>query len=41
MQILNYQDGQKYDAHFDYFHDQLNTRPENGGQRVVTVLMYL
>jgi hypothetical protein len=26
-------------AHFDYFHDQLNT--QNGGQRVATVLMYL
>ena len=26
-------------AHFDYFHDQLNT--QNGGQRVATVLLYL
>jgi hypothetical protein len=25
----------------DYFHDTYNKRPENGGQRVVTVLMYL
>jgi hypothetical protein len=25
----------------DYFHDSYNKRPENGGQRVVTVLMYL
>lgn len=25
----------------DYFHDAYNKRPENGGQRVVTVLMYL
>uniref|UniRef100_A0A7S0RYG0 procollagen-proline 4-dioxygenase n=1 Tax=Chlamydomonas leiostraca TaxID=1034604 RepID=A0A7S0RYG0_9CHLO len=41
MQILNYHDGQKYEPHFDFFHDQLNARPENGGQRVVTVLMYL
>ena len=26
-------------AHFDYFHDELNT--QNGGQRVATVLLYL
>jgi prolyl 4-hydroxylase len=26
-------------AHYDYFHDTLNT--QNGGQRVATVLMYL
>ncbi len=26
-------------AHFDYFHDTLNT--QNGGQRVATVLLYL
>jgi hypothetical protein len=26
-------------AHFDYFHDTLNT--QNGGQRVATLLMYL
>jgi hypothetical protein len=27
--------------HYDYFHDTVNARPENGGQRVATVLMYL
>lgn len=41
LQILHYQDGQKYEPHHDYFHDQFNARPENGGQRVATVLMYL
>ncbi|GFH10558.1 Fe2OG dioxygenase domain-containing protein, partial [Haematococcus lacustris] len=41
LQILHYHNGQKYEPHFDFFHDQLNTRPENGGQRVATVLMYL
>mmetsp|Transcript_4979 Transcript_4979/g.8673 ORF Transcript_4979/g.8673 Transcript_4979/m.8673 type:complete len:264 (-) Transcript_4979:519-1310(-) len=41
LQMLNYQDGQKYEPHFDFFHDALNARPENGGQRVATVLMYL
>lgn len=41
MQILRYEHGQKYDAHQDYFHDDYNQRPEIGGQRVLTVLMYL
>lgn len=41
LQILHYHDGQKYEPHFDYFHDAVNARPENGGQRVITVLMYL
>lgn len=41
MQILKYKDGQKYEPHFDYFHDSQNTRPEYGGQRIATVLMYL
>lgn len=41
LQILRYVDGQKYEPHFDYFHDQQNARPENGGQRLLTVLMYL
>jgi prolyl 4-hydroxylase len=39
--VLHYVDGQKYEPHYDYFHDSYNSRPENGGQRVVTVLMYL
>jgi hypothetical protein len=39
--VLRYVDGQKYEPHYDYFHDTINTRIENGGQRVVTMLMYL
>jgi prolyl 4-hydroxylase len=41
LQILHYHDGQKYEPHFDFFHDPVNAKPENGGQRVVTMLMYL
>lgn len=41
LQILHYEFGQKYEAHFDYFHDRFNTAPEKGGQRLATVLMYL
>lgn len=41
MQVLHYTDGQKYEAHHDYFHDSVNSRPEHGGNRVATVLMYL
>ncbi|CAI7832804.1 unnamed protein product, partial [Closterium sp. NIES-53] len=39
IQILKYEIGQKYDAHFDYFFDAVNT--QMGGHRVATVLMYL
>ncbi|XP_073004829.1 probable prolyl 4-hydroxylase 6 [Typha latifolia] len=39
IQILHYENGQKYDAHFDYFHDKRNQAL--GGHRVATVLMYL
>uniref|UniRef100_A0A0D3FQC2 procollagen-proline 4-dioxygenase n=2 Tax=Oryza TaxID=4527 RepID=A0A0D3FQC2_9ORYZ len=39
IQILHYELGQKYDAHFDYFHDKNNLK--RGGHRVATVLMYL
>mmetsp|Transcript_8193 Transcript_8193/g.27220 ORF Transcript_8193/g.27220 Transcript_8193/m.27220 type:complete len:265 (-) Transcript_8193:2804-3598(-) len=39
IQVLHYEEGQKYDAHFDYFHDQNNQK--NGGQRIATVLLYL
>ncbi|XP_010272176.2 PREDICTED: probable prolyl 4-hydroxylase 7 [Nelumbo nucifera] len=39
MQILHYELGQKYEPHFDYFHDKVNQ--EMGGHRVATVLMYL
>ncbi|XP_019185786.1 PREDICTED: probable prolyl 4-hydroxylase 7 [Ipomoea nil] len=39
IQILRYEHGQKYEPHFDYFHDLANQ--ELGGHRVATVLMYL
>ncbi|GLT35002.1 hypothetical protein SLA2020_094870 [Shorea laevis] len=39
FQVLHYEIGQKYDAHFDYFLDEFNTK--NGGQRMATMLMYL
>ncbi|XP_030527310.2 probable prolyl 4-hydroxylase 3 isoform X1 [Rhodamnia argentea] len=39
LQILHYEVGQKYDAHYDYFLDEFNTK--NGGQRIATLLMYL
>lgn len=39
LQILHYEEGQKYEPHFDYFLDEFNTK--NGGQRIATVLMYL
>eukprot|EP00897_Mesotaenium_endlicherianum_P005185 jgi/Mesen1/4695/ME000241S03741 len=39
IQVLHYEYGQKYDAHFDYFHDKVNQAL--GGHRIATVLMYL
>ncbi|KAL3525978.1 hypothetical protein ACH5RR_014350 [Cinchona calisaya] len=39
MQILHYENGEKYEPHFDYFHDKENQKL--GGHRVATVLMYL
>ena len=36
---MRYEHGQKYDAHFDYFHDKVNIA--RGGHRIATVLMYL
>lgn len=39
LQILRYEHGQKYDSHFDYFHDKVNIA--RGGHRIATVLMYL
>ncbi|CAN6441894.1 unnamed protein product [Victoria cruziana] len=39
IQILRYQNGEKYSPHFDYFHDKANQ--ELGGHRIATVLMYL
>lgn len=41
LQVLHYQHAQKYEPHHDYFHDPVNARPEVGGNRVATVLMYL
>eukprot|EP00959_Pyramimonas_sp_CCMP1952_P393729 8250193-Pyramimonas_sp.AAC.1 len=41
IQILHYEPGQKYEAHYDYFHDKFNNDPTKGGQRVATMLMYL
>ena len=37
--MLRYKTGQKYEAHYDYFHDSVNV--QNGGQRIATVLLYL
>ena len=41
FQVLRYELGQEYRPHYDYFHDNVNTQREKGGQRVATVLMYL
>lgn len=41
LQILKYVNGEKYDPHTDYFHDSVNSNSAHGGQRIVTVLMYL
>lgn len=39
IQILHYEHGQKYEPHYDYFHDKANQ--QLGGHRIATVLMYL
>ncbi|XP_031505150.2 probable prolyl 4-hydroxylase 3 isoform X2 [Nymphaea colorata] len=39
LQVLRYIVGEKYDPHFDFFHDSINTM--QGGQRLATMLMYL
>ncbi|XP_076924559.1 putative prolyl 4-hydroxylase 7 [Bidens hawaiensis] len=39
MQILHYENGQKYEPHWDYFNDKVNQAL--GGHRIATVLMYL
>ena len=39
IQILHYEHGEKYEPHFDYFHDKANQ--VMGGHRIATVLMYL
>jgi prolyl 4-hydroxylase len=41
LQLLKYVDGQKYEPHTDYFHDAVNSDSSHGGQRMMTVLMYL
>ncbi|KAK7273100.1 hypothetical protein RIF29_14146 [Crotalaria pallida] len=39
IQVLHYENGQKYDPHFDFFRDKINLQV--GGHRIATVLMYL
>lgn len=39
IQILHYENGEKYEPHFDFFHDKTNQKI--GGHRIATVLMYL
>ncbi|XP_020577345.1 probable prolyl 4-hydroxylase 6 [Phalaenopsis equestris] len=39
IQILHYENGEKYEPHYDYFHDKSNQAL--GGHRIATVLMYL
>ncbi|WOK93963.1 putative prolyl 4-hydroxylase 6 [Canna indica] len=39
IQVLRYQDGEKYEPHYDYFQDVKNQ--VRGGHRYATVLMYL
>ena len=39
IQVLRYQHGEKYEPHFDFFHDKQNQ--VIGGHRIATVLMYL
>eukprot|EP00884_Botryococcus_braunii_P003573 jgi/Botrbrau1/13216/Bobra.9_1s0007.1 len=41
LQILHYQNGQEYLPHLDDYYDKFSTGPEQGGQRMATVLMYL
>nr|ABI79328.1 prolyl 4-hydroxylase [Dianthus caryophyllus] len=39
IQVLRYEEGQKYENHFDFFSDKVNIA--RGGHRYATVLMYL
>lgn len=39
IQVLRYMHGEKYEPHYDYFTDKVNTI--RGGHRTATVLMYL
>ncbi|GMH32459.1 hypothetical protein BSKO_00293 [Bryopsis sp. KO-2023] len=41
MQILRYQQGEKYSPHHDFFHHETHTSVSAGGQRIMTVLMYI
>lgn len=41
MIVLRYIDGEKYEPHWDYLLDKIHSDPAKGGQRFVTVLMYL
>ncbi|KAI8466500.1 MAG: hypothetical protein J3K34DRAFT_524498 [Monoraphidium minutum] len=41
LQILKYVDGQKYEPHADFFREKYNQDALHGGQRFMTVLMYL
>jgi hypothetical protein len=40
-QVLRYNDGQKYDAHWDWFDDPVHSTPNSTANRAATVLMYL
>jgi hypothetical protein len=39
IQVLRYMHGEKYEPHYDYFTDKVNTI--RGGHRTATVLVYL
>ncbi len=39
-QVLRYQNGQKYDSHWDWF-DEKDDQDRSKGNRIATVLMYL
>jgi len=41
LQVLQYVDGQEYKAHVDAFYDNYGQSKDTGGQRVLTMLMYL
>ncbi|KIZ02233.1 hypothetical protein MNEG_5728 [Monoraphidium neglectum] len=41
LQMLRYRDGQKYEPHADFFREKYNQDDIHGGQRIITVLMYL
>lgn len=39
IQVLRYENGQKYEPHYDFFQDPVNIA--SGGHRIATILMYL